>query len=227
MTKLDTATINKLIGVDDIFKAPSTLMKRLLNKPDREKMFDAFLNINKDVSYDWFTNYFQDEAAQRKKEKQDFTPKSISNLVNQMIFDSTNDNYYEPAAGTGGMAIEHWWQECLKQSPFSYKPHEHFMVLEERSERAIPFLLFNLSIRGINAAVNQCDSLDRGSKKYNKGVFFIQNIKDNPIGYSSVNIMPYTDEVKHCLDTEDWDKDYYKPHVEDKFKDWSIYDNAK
>lgn len=55
--------------------------------------------------------------------------------------------------GTVGMLISNW----------VLKPAKYYCV-EEYSDRAIPFLLFNLAIRNIDATVIQCDSLTREIK---------------------------------------------------------------
>mgnify|MGYP007063209890 FL=1 len=60
------------------------------------------------------------------------------------------------------------------------------MVLEEKSERALPFLLFNLSIRGINAIVIHGDSLSREVNN----VYYLLNDKNDFLAFSTVNVMP-------------------------------------
>ena len=102
---MTTDQINELIGVDDSWKAPEALMNILLDKLKRNEVFKSFLKYETDMSYDWFHMYFQDEAADRKKKKQDFTPQSVSNILNK-ISDSNNDNYFELAAGTGGIGLK-------------------------------------------------------------------------------------------------------------------------
>lgn len=216
MTKLNTEIINKLIGVDDSWKAPEALMSILLDKSKRLELFKSFLKYETDMSFDWFHMYFQEEAADRKKKKQDFTPKSVSYLMNRIVFDKELDNYFEPAVGTGGIVIAHYYQECLKQLPWDYKPSEHFHTVEELSERAIPFLLFNLAIRGMNAAVIQVDSLSREDCK---GIFFIQNIKNDALGFSNINVMPYSEQVRKEFNIESWSDNKYPVHIEDSLEE--------
>ncbi|EJC3118106.1 SAM-dependent DNA methyltransferase, partial [Enterococcus faecalis] len=74
--KLTTEKINELLGVDDAYKAPEALMDILLNRDKREIVFNKFLEIENDLTFDWFHEYFQDEHADRKVKKQDFTPNS-------------------------------------------------------------------------------------------------------------------------------------------------------
>ena len=212
---LTTEKINKLIGVDDSWKAPEKLLSTILDKDKRIQLFKAFLKNETDVSFDWFHMYFQDEEADRKKKKQDFTPQSISKLMNKLADNDDSDMYFEPAAGTGGIVIDHYYQKCLKQMPWDYRPSEHYHILEELSDRAIPFLLFNMAIRGMNATVIQIDSLSRENCK---GVFFIQNVKNDALAFSDINIMPYSDMVKKEFNIKSWSDERYPEHIESKLE---------
>lgn len=213
---LTTKKINELIGVNDSWKAPEKLLSTILDKNKRIQLFKAFLKNETDVSFDWFHMYFQDEAADRKKKKQDFTPQSISKLMNKLADNDDSDMYFEPAAGTGGIVIDHYYQMRTKQLPWDYKPSEHYHTLEELSDRAIPFLLFNMAIRGMNATVIQIDSLSRENCK---GVFFIQNVKNDALAFSDINIMPYSDMVKNEFKINSWSDERYPEHIENTLEE--------
>lgn len=194
MTKLTAQQYNELLGVDDSYKAPERLMSVLRNKTEREAMFMRFLEaFVGDVTYDWFTDYFQDEHADRKKQKQDFTPKCVSELLTALIGDTseTDGAYYEPCAGTGGITIARWHADRIQHSPFDYRPSWYLYTLEELSDRAIPFLLFNVMIRGMNAVIVHGDVLTRRAK----AVYFVQNDKDDHMQFSSLNVLPQSDVV--------------------------------
>lgn len=206
--KLTTEKINELFGIDDPWKAPDQLMKILFDRERREKMFREFLKIETDVSYDWFYMYFQEESAQRKKMKQDFTPVSISRLLSNIVGGSHGTNY-DCASGTGGITIQKWWYDCMQETPLTYKPSEHFYTCEDLSDRALPFLLFNLLIRGTNACVVHCDVLTREAK----GAFFIQNENDDCLQFSSLNVLPYTDFNARELGVS-WADKRYQEHIE-------------
>lgn len=207
-TKLTTEEINELFGVDDSWKAPEALMKILFDRERREKMFRSFLAIESDVSYDWFYMYFQDEAADRKKKKQDFTPLSISRLLSRIV-EHTEGISTDSCAGTGGLIIQKWQYDRMQFTPMDYFPSEHFYHCEDLSDRAMPFLLFNLLIRGMNACVVHCDVLTRESK----GAFFIQNDNDDPLQFSSFNVIPYTNAAAKELGVT-WKEKRYLEHVE-------------
>lgn len=215
--KFDVKTVNKLLGIDDAFKAPTKMMDLMLDPKKREETFKKFLEIETDMSYEWFQEYFGDEQAERKSKKQDFTPTSISNLVAKLV-GKDNSTYYEPAAGTGSMLIAKWHNDRLKNplykrpetdnplikfltSPtFTYDPRAYWYQAEELSDRAIPFLIFNMAIRGMNGSITQCDSLSRKATR----AFFIRNNTDNYLGFSEVIELPKNQEVAELLNVH-WD----------------------
>ncbi|MCI7590933.1 MAG: SAM-dependent DNA methyltransferase, partial [Lactobacillus johnsonii] len=148
--QFDVNTVNKILNIDDAYKAPDTLLALMLDKIQRENIFKKFLNVSTDLSFDWFHEYFEDEQAERKSKKQDFTPDSIATLLNKLTGNTTG-YYYEPTAGTGGILITRWWQDCLNDpvgtknntnipgiSFFTYDPRKYWYQVEELSDRAVP-----------------------------------------------------------------------------------------
>lgn len=216
--KFDVKTVNKILEIDDAFKAPTKMMNLMLDPKKRKETFEKFLEIETDMSYEWFQEYFGDEQAERKSKKQDFTPSSISNLVAQLV-GKGKSTYYEPAAGTGSMLIAKWHNDRLKNplykcpdidnpliklltSPiFTYDPRAYWYQAEELSDRALPFLIFNMAIRGMNGSITQCDSLSRKATR----AFFIRNDTDNYLGFSEVIELPKNQEVADLLGVH-WDE---------------------
>lgn len=205
--QFDMNTVNKILNIDDAYKAPDTLLALMLDKIQRENIFKKFLNVSTDLSFDWFHEYFEDEQAERKSKKQDFTPDSIATLLNKLTSNTTG-YYYEPTAGTGGILITRWWQDCLNDpvgtknnidipgvSFFTYDPRKYWYQVEELSDRAIPFLIFNMAIRGMNGVAIQCDSLSREAKN----AYFIRNNTDNALAFSEVIKLPKTSEYEKEL----------------------------
>lgn len=205
-----TKRINEIFGVKESYQAPDALMSILYDKERRERVFREMLELfDYDVTYDWFHEYFQDEHADRKKKKQDFTPGGLAELVAQL---TTGDGFTtcDIAAGTGGLTIKAWHGDRLKHSPFDYRPSMYLYHCEELSDRALPFLLFNLAIRGMNATVLHGDALSRRGVK---GVFFVQNDYNDHLRFSSINLMPYNDTVRKEFGITSWadEKDRHKP----------------
>ncbi|MCL2722215.1 MAG: SAM-dependent methyltransferase [Treponema sp.] len=141
------------------------LMEILLDKKQKKIVFTQFLELfNNKLDEDFFHYYFQNEAAERNKMKQDFTPISVSGLVAELINES--GTYFEAAAGTGGMLIAQWKRN---------KDINNTYICEELSDRALPFLLLNMAFRGINGVVIQCDCITRETKK----IYLLQNIRNS------------------------------------------------
>lgn len=204
----DTELINQLLGVEESFKAPTALNEILLDKPRREDLFRKFLKYEKDLSYDWFRSYFEGDHANRSRLKQDFTPQSIVNVVN-VLTGNDGHSYFEPAAGTGGIVAARWHDDQIKTGFFKYRPSMFFYHVEELSDAAMPFLLFNLAIRGMNATVFHGDSLTRECKQ----VYFIQNDFDDLLQFSSINLMPHSEAVTKEFDVSSWTEDEFS-HIE-------------
>lgn len=206
---MDKNAFHKLIGVEESYEAPAALMEILYNREERESLFKEMLKLHDfDLSYDWFHGYFQNEHADRKVKKQDYTPASLGKLLNKLTGD-IND-YYEVAVGTGGILIQSWNENKYNSNIFTYKPSDYFHVVEELDNRNIPFLLFNIMIRGMNAVVIHGDSLSRNTK----GVFFVQNYEDDYLCFSDLNIMSYSNDVANEFGVNFYKGEYYKPHIE-------------
>lgn len=144
---LTTEKINDLLNIKESYQASGKLLDLLKNKTTRNNLFDSFLEVESDLSYDWFHQYFQDEQSDRKNKKQDFTPNEIGKLLSLITKDK--ENTLDVASGTGGLTIQKW-----------NKNKEGIFICEELSERALPFLLFNLAIREMTAYVLHGDSLE-------------------------------------------------------------------
>lgn len=196
----DFAEIFKnVINETDSYKTPDKLLKILYNKKEREELFEYLLQTcTEDLSFDWFHDYFQEQHAERKKNKQDFTPRQISDITSQLTFKEHNNTYYESAVGSGGMAISYW---------NIHENEKPYFILEEMSDRTIPFLLFNLLIRGMNATILHADSLNRTCK----GVFFVQN-RDGK--FSNLNLLSYTEDIEKEFNIK-FTEDRYKEIKED------------
>lgn len=219
----NVSTVNKILGIDESYKAPEKMLNLMLDDKKRPETFKKFLDVSTDMSFDWFHEYYQDEQAERKSQKQDFTPDSIAQLLNDLVEkDRSAGEYFEPAAGTGGVLIKRWWDDRLKDSVhlahvkksvlnknkgisiFTYDPRNYWYQVEEMSDRALPFLIFNMSIRGMNGAIVQCDSLSRKTKE----VYFIRNNTSDFLAFSDVIKMPHTKEVEDFYHIKEWVKEF-------------------
>lgn len=138
---IDSNSINKILGIKESYELPDRMMELLIN--NTTELFEKFLKLENDLSYDWFTDYFQEQHSNRDSLMQDFTPKELTKLI-PMLEDKYN-SVADVCCGTGGLTISAW----------NNNPNA-FFYCEELSTRAFPLLLFNLAIRNINAiAVNK------------------------------------------------------------------------
>lgn len=209
---MESKILNEILEINDSYQAPEKIMKVLLNKKEREELFMKLLRANDmNVDFDWFYEAFQDDHADRKNMKQDFTPRCVGDLLSKLVSNSSGDNgnYYEPCAGTGGIMITHWNNFRRSYSPFVYTPDLHFAHVEELSDRAIPFLLLNMMIRGMNGVVIHCDVLTRKAKN----AYYIHNNTNNHMGFSSITIVPHTEQFERELSVK-WESKEYIEHDE-------------
>lgn len=207
-TKSTMDIVNEILEISDSYQAPDKVLDALFDKESREKMFFKFMEaFEYDFSYEWFYQYFQDEHADRKNNKQDFTPVCVSNLISEMICGKKDDNYTvieEPAAGTGSTIIAHWYKtvrEC--QFIWNYSPDDYLYVCSELSSKTLPFLLFNLMIRGVNAIVIHGDSLALKTKN----VYWIYNESNNAMGFSDIYQLPHEKRFEEMLNII-WESDF-------------------
>lgn len=143
MGNLNETAINEILGVRENFELPEKLMSILHNESERNMIFRKFLDIEPDLSFDWFTEYFQEGKNDRKKLMQEFTPKALAELAAYIAgpFRSCLD----VCAGTGGLTIAAWNRNrggCFR--------------CEDVSRAAFPLLLFNMAIRNMRGvAINR------------------------------------------------------------------------
>lgn len=176
------AELFNLLEIDDIMKLPDALMEVLMGDADRRtKFYRAMLELNGfDVSFDWFQSIYEDEMAQRKKQKQDFTPNSVSVLCSMIV--GNHSSVHEPTAGNGSMLIADWWENAQKDLVYTYRPSRHMIDCWELSDRSLPILLFNLSVRGIMGVVHHGDVLEQQEKCR----YILLNRHDDPLAFSEI-----------------------------------------
>ena len=191
---LTAKIVNNLLEVDDSYKAPESLLKKMLDNDDRVKLFDDFLKIEQELDRDWFVDYFQEEHSERKRFNQDFTPLPMAELLNKLTGNSRT--YFESAAGSGGLLISAWDQNRAEACEHRLDSRAYWYQVEELSDRAVPFLVFNMAIRGMNGVILHGDSLERTFKE----VYFIRNESTEFLKYSEVFVMPKTEMLMAELD---------------------------
>lgn len=150
---MNSQVINNIIGITESYQLPERLLDVLLDDP--VGVFDKFLSLGESLDHDWFTEYFEEEHANKSKMAQDFTPQEVCDLLAHIIGNA--DRIADVCAGTGGLTIGMWRNN-----------QDAKFVCYEFSSRAIPLLLFNLAIRNIEAYVCRCDLLTGEEFEYFK-----------------------------------------------------------
>lgn len=180
MTKTE---IFNFFGIRDLLDFPGKVWE-ILDLPfdERNQIYRELIAANRyDMSYDWFQEAYEEELAQRKKDKQDFTPNEVGTLASKLTA-HPKGIIHEPTAGNGSMIIADWWNRCRKGTPWEFFPSENMVDCWELSDRAIPLLLMNLSIRGIMGYVNHGDVLEQTRKMR----YVLLNRHDDGLGFSEI-----------------------------------------
>lgn len=136
---ITTQAINELFGINESFELPEVLLKKLLDKKERDKLCNDFMQFEFDIKNDCLRDYFQMNSANRSNLKQDYTPDCLARLISQLVPET--DNLIDICAGTGALTIG-------MSRNINYQ-------CEELSKMSISVLLFNLALRGISAVVLQ------------------------------------------------------------------------
>lgn len=195
---LDTKIINNILGIEESYKAPSRLLELVLDDTERPKIFNQFLEHEYDMSYEWFQQYYESEHAERKSKAQDFSPLAVSKLLSRIV--GGGNNYYEVAAGNGGILIQKWHEDRSSVFPVFYDPRAYWYTVEELSDRSLPFLIFNMSIRGMNGLILHGDSLTREFKH----AYFIRNDSDDFMAFSEVIDMTGNELLAQDYNVKKW-----------------------
>ena len=181
---MEKSALMKIIGIDDIIDLPKRIMEIISGDVcERDKIYKLMLQANKyDLSYDWFQKIYEEDFAQRKQNKQDFTPNELGILCSEIV--NSKGVVHEPTAGNGSMLIANWYNNLRKQLVWQFFPSDYMVDCWELSARAIPILLFNLSIRGIMGVVHHGDVLE----KQEKCRYLLLNKADDALAFSDVII---------------------------------------
>ena len=133
----------EIFEIAEVKDLGSALMKNLDNC---EKMRAFEEVVNGDLSKDWLQKMYQYHAAARKEKKQAYTPATLGKLLANLS--GNGDTVIDLCAGSGALTIQKWNEN-----------HNQRFLLYELDENVIPYLLYNLAIRNIEASVMRGDVL--------------------------------------------------------------------
>lgn len=127
-------------------------------------IFRKFKNIVQDLTIDWLQKIFQYYNADRKEKMQDYTPTSLGKLIAELSKSDEETTVIDMCAGSGALTIQKWVSNPTLK-----------FICYEYDEKVIPYLLFNIMLRNIDAIVYRKDVLaDEVFEKYEvmKGIEF-------------------------------------------------------
>lgn len=209
----------KILGATQHREFENKIESIVLDKVAREEFYRSILDKQPSLDTDTFKEYFELYNAERKSNQQDYTPDSVANLLAKFTGknESVGYNAYDVTAGTGTLLIAKWNEQRRKVSPFDYRPRDFFYRADELADNAIPYLIHNLAMRGMNAIVCHGDSIER---KY-KNIYLIFNSHDDHSKFSDVNVMPRTKVIQKEFNVTDWIAEPIE-HIESPLIAWGL-----
>ncbi len=178
----DARRLLPFFGVGDSMDLPNAVMGIVSSPiPERNAVYRRFLDeFGYDAGRDWFRELYEAELAERKQKGQDFTAPEVSGLLAELT--AADGSVHEPTAGTGGLLIAAWDRARRAVLPWEFFPSQHMVDCWELSDRSVPILLFNLSIRGIMGYVHHGDVLEQSARMH----YVLLNRRDDALGFSEV-----------------------------------------
>lgn len=162
----------RLFSVEDCSGLERAMMDAVI-ACDVEK-YDKASKLFPDLEHDWLQKIFQYYRADRDEKKQDFTPSSLAQFL-AALTDGDSQELVDMCAGSGALTIQAW-----------VRNKNRFFRLYELDGAVIPYLLFNLAVRNMNAEVLHGDVLS--DKKLHKYTVTSGN------KYSTVSVENYDDD---------------------------------
>lgn len=140
-----TADILKMFSIHNVKELPAAIMKQYVGDNlgiTQQNIFTEYLSLCPDLTIDYMQPIHQFYNADRETKKQDYTPKSLAKLLARLVNNKNEKWCCDYCAGSGALTIQKWTES----------PNIKFWC-EELDENVIPLLLFNLSVRNIEAYV--------------------------------------------------------------------------
>lgn len=139
----------EIAGVEQHSQFEAFLKSALKDEHSREKFYNQYLERGGGLHVDCFQQYFEEYSAERKTNKQDYTPTSVANLMARLA--EPIQECYDGAAGTGALIIAAWNRTDDKEA--------FRAVATEYADNAVVYLLHNLAIRNIQGIINHGNTL--------------------------------------------------------------------
>lgn len=137
----------KILGVKEEYEICDRLMDILLGE-NKDYFLKTLCDNGFDILRDDIREIFENELANRKSLKQDYTPSCLCNLMSRLS--GNQSEILDVCCGVGSLSV----QNIINQNSNRY-------CLEEISNVSISMLLLNLAIRNANATVFRKDVLSK------------------------------------------------------------------
>lgn len=150
LKELTTETL-KIFNVTDTKNLGGALFECVVSG-DETKMNEFCNLVKNDLSKDWLQMIYQYYLAEREQKKQDYTPKCLAQFLSRLI--GKSNSTIDMCSGSGALTIQRW----------NEYPDMEF-ELYEFDKNVIPYLIFNMAVRNINAVIHQSDVLQQETIK--------------------------------------------------------------
>jgi hypothetical protein len=150
-----TERVMSYLEVENIDEMSKKIFELVMKNDDifYEKFLGLFdissedlVQVSEVLSEDFMQKIFQYYLADRKEKMQDYTPLTLARFVGMLA--GEDKNVIDMCAGSGALTIQKWNLD-----------HDKNFLLYEFDENVIPILIFNMSIRNINAIICHADVL--------------------------------------------------------------------
>lgn len=138
-------TIHGMFEIREPHELPTAMM-RAIKGENLAGIISDYKTAFPDLKHDYLRDYFQENQPDRSNLMQDYAPESVCRIVAGIT--GKRETIADICAGTGSLTLSAW-QENPDAVFYCY----------ELSSASLPFLLFNLLVRGVDAFVIHGDVL--------------------------------------------------------------------
>ena len=199
-----------ILGVKEEYEICDSLMDILLSE-NKDRFLKSLVDNGFDISQDDIREIFENELADRKSLKQDYTPSSLCNLISRLC--ASQSEILDVCCGVGSLSV----QNIINKNCNSY-------CMEEISNASISMLLLNLAIRNTNAMVLKKDVL---SKK----IFEAYKLSSQDI-YSEIEKISFDDcyeskKFECIISNPPYSLKWEPPEIDNRFKKYGYAPKSK
>ena len=151
-----TNQILKLLNINTVNDIPEKLMQTIKKPKELKKFIKSYNQLLKKGTQDmdYLQGLYEFWLSNREELSQDYTPQSLAKLVAMLSNHENENTIYDMCCGMGSLTLA------------KHKSHEQCnYILKELDQNVLPFLLFKLCYKQINAKVYCEDVLTNEKKK--------------------------------------------------------------